>query len=76
VRTLGSVVVATVLVIIAVTTMPAAVTATVPVTRHILVVVPIVAYKVHRSTTSVVLSTMLAPVPFVAGRYVQVDRSG
>jgi len=44
------------------------------VARHVLLVVPLVAYEVDRPAASVVLRAMPAPVPFVSGRYVQVNR--
>jgi hypothetical protein len=48
------------------------VVATMPVTRHVFVVVPIVPHEVDRPAASVVLRAVL----LVAGRHVQVDRRG
>jgi hypothetical protein len=44
-----------------------------PVSRYILIVVPVIAHKVDRPTARVVLRAMLAPVFLVARRHMQVD---
>lgn len=44
------------------------------VARRIFVVVPLVAHEVDRPTAGVILRAMLAPMLFMAGRDVQIDR--
>lgn len=46
------------------------------VSRHVFVVVPVIAHEVDPPAAGVVLRTMLAPVLLVPRRYVQVDRRG
>ncbi len=45
-----------------------------PVIRHIYIVVPSVAHKIDRSAASVIFLTVFAPILFMAGRYVQIER--
>ena len=46
-----------------------------PISRHILIVVPVMVNEVDRATAGVVFATMLAPVLLMAGRHVKIDRS-
>jgi len=44
--------------------------------RHVFIVVPVIAHEVDAPAASIVLSTMLTPVPLMAGRHMQVNRLG
>jgi len=53
-----------------------AVSALVLESRHVFIVVPVIAYEVDAPAAGIVLSTMLIPVPLVTRRHVQVNRRG
>lgn len=44
------------------------------VTWHVFAVVPIVANKVHESTTGMIFGAMARPMPLMSRRHMQVDR--
>src|SRR6267142_4188558 len=54
----------------------AVIVAIMTVSRHVFVVVPVVAHKIDRPTAGVILGAVLAPVLLVSRRHVQVDWRG
>src|SRR5262245_22265330 len=44
------------------------------ISRHVVVVVPVIAHEIDRTPACMVLRAMLAPVPLMSGRDMQVDR--